>query len=271
MPVELLLDRLERRLGKFAIPGIIRIVVAFNALTFGMLQINPYFYKVLTLDSTSVLQGQVWRLFTYVFIPAGPIGGGPPTASTFLMVCIALLFLWFIGDSLEATWGSFRLTLFYVVGMAGCTIAAFFFGGESTNFFLNLSLLFAFATLFPNHQVLFMFIIPVQVKWIGLLSLVGVAFAFLGGNLGTKAAIVISFSNYLLFFGPSLLQNWKQRADVSQRRQKFDAAAAVDTEPLNKCATCGRTDASHPELHFRVGPDGQDYCEEHLPPDSVRP
>lgn len=265
MPVEFLLDRLEHRFGKFAIPGIIRIVVAFNALMFGLLQINPDFYQALTLDSAGVMRGEVWRLFTYIFIPVGPFGGGPPTTSTFLFLTFALLFLWFIGDSLEAAWGSFRLTLFYVLGMVGCTIAAFFFGGGSTNFYLNLSLLFAFATLFPDHQVLLMFIIPVKVKWIGLVSLVLLVLAFLGGGLATKAAILVSFSNYFLFFGPSLIRNWKHRGEVMQRRQKFEAAAAVDTEPLNKCAKCGRTDASHPELEFRVGPDGQDYCEEHLP------
>ena len=43
--------------------------------------------------------------------------------------------------------------------------------GDGTGVFLNLSLFFAFATLFPNYPILLFFIIPVPVKWIALFSL----------------------------------------------------------------------------------------------------
>ncbi len=33
--------------------------------------------------------------------------------------------------------------------------------------------------------------------------------------------------------------------------------------PLHLCAVCGRTEQQHPELDFRVGADGQDYCTDH--------
>ncbi len=44
------LDKLERRLGFLGIPGMMRIVVAFNALVFLLVRLNPGFRFVLDLD-----------------------------------------------------------------------------------------------------------------------------------------------------------------------------------------------------------------------------
>ena len=121
------LDKLERRIGWLAIPGLIRIVVGFNALVFILMVLDREFINLIDLDPRRVMRGEVWRLFTYVFIPQ---------TTSFFWIVFALMFLFFIGESLERAWGAFRLTLFYLVGMIGCTVAAFFFGGDSTNTFI---------------------------------------------------------------------------------------------------------------------------------------
>ena len=43
-----LLDSLERRFGRFALPGLIRIVVALTALVYLLTFLNPDFLSVLT-------------------------------------------------------------------------------------------------------------------------------------------------------------------------------------------------------------------------------
>src|SRR5215210_5140441 len=118
------LDSLERRFGRFAIPGLIRIVVGFNALVFVLHKLNPGYLAMLDLIPARVLQGEVWRLVTYIFIPQFGSGFFPD----WLSAIFYLGFLWFVGDGLEQAWGAFRLNLFYIVGMIGTTAAAFFFG-----------------------------------------------------------------------------------------------------------------------------------------------
>ena len=68
------LDSLEAKFGHLAIPGLIRIVVGFNALVFILIQINPNFLSLITLDRDLVMHGQFWRLVSYIFIPS--LGGG---------------------------------------------------------------------------------------------------------------------------------------------------------------------------------------------------
>jgi len=135
-----LLDKLERRFGFLGIPGLIRIVIGFTALVYVLVYLNRGFESFLTLDPALILRGQVWRLVTYIFIPQ-------PFSP--LWVLLALWFLWFIGEGLERAWGPFRLTLYFVVGMIGTTISAFFFGSNFSNGMLITSLFFAFARFIP--------------------------------------------------------------------------------------------------------------------------
>src|SRR5262249_61811196 len=115
------------------------------------------FESFLTLDPALILRGQVWRLITYIFLP-----------QTFspLWMLLALWFLWFIGEGLERAWGPFPLTLYFVVGMIGTTIAAFFFGSNFCNGMLITSLFFAFARFYPDEVIYILFILPVKIKWL---------------------------------------------------------------------------------------------------------
>ena len=45
-----ILDRLEKTLGRFAIPGLIRYVVALHALVFILLTLQPDYIQALQLD-----------------------------------------------------------------------------------------------------------------------------------------------------------------------------------------------------------------------------
>ena len=97
------LDKLERRIGFIAIPGLIRVVVMFTALVCILAYIDQSFISVLELKPQLIRKGQVWRLFTYIFIPTSPLQGGSLLSP--LWAVVALWFLWFIGDGLERAWG----------------------------------------------------------------------------------------------------------------------------------------------------------------------
>jgi membrane associated rhomboid family serine protease len=257
------LDRLERRLGWLAIPGLIRIIVALTALVYLLTFINPDFLSVLALDPRAILRGEVWRLFTYILIPRGI--GAPGSALQPLWLIIALWFLLFIGDRLEQAWGAFRLTLYFIVGMIGTTIAAFLFGAQFSNSMLAVSLFFAFATFYPDEVIYLFFVFPVKVKWIAWISAAFLVFGFATEANAYRMALLAAFANYFIFFGPQFIQGARNRQQIATRRRRFESSARPMTETLHHCATCGATELTNPNLEFRVARDGEEYCLDHLP------
>lgn len=244
-----------------AIPGLIRYVALFNALVFLLHLMAPGYLSALELDPRLIVSGQIWRLVTWIFIPE--------TLSP-LWIFFALLFLLYIGDGLEAEIGAARVTWFYIGGVVLCTAVNLLFGlmgGGSAvgraNTFLNLSLLLAFATLYPGFKVLVFFVLPVRVIWLAVISLALMILASLGQPPVVAATLGAAVLNYILFFRHELpaLLGQGNRLKVPAIRKKSPTAS----EPLHRCEMCGRTEASHPDLEFRVALTGAEYCLEHLP------
>ena len=253
MPV---IDKLERRFGFFGIPGLMRIVVAFTGLTFLLVRLNPGFGFMLDLDPARIRHGEIWRLITYIFLPQ---------SNSFLWVFLLLWFLWFIGEGLEQAWGAFRLTLYFIVGMIGTTAAAFFFGARFSNSMLYASLFFAFARFYPDQVIYLFFILPAKIKWIAWVSAAFLLFGFVVGTNSYRMALVAALANYLIFFGPEIIHDARHRGEVSARRKRYAQSSRSEAEPLHKCAVCGATELSDPNLDFRVARDGEEYCMAHLP------
>ena len=250
------LDTLERRFGFLGIPGLIRIVVAFSALVFLLVRLNPNFISVFDLNPERVRHGEIWRLVTYIFIPQ--------TLSPWWILFV-LWFLWWIGDGLERAFGAFRLTLYFLVGMIGTTAAAFFFGSNFSNTMLIASLFYAFARFYPDEVIYVLFILPVKIKWVAWVSAAFLLFGFFVGSNSYRMAVVAALSNYLIFFGPEIVYEARHRHEVSSRRRRFEVQPRNETEPLHKCAVCGATELSDSNLDFRVARDGEEYCLAHLP------
>ena len=257
------LDKLERRLGFIAVPGLMRIVVMLTALVCVLAFANREFLALLDLDPAAIKRGEVWRLITYLFIPRSPVEPGSLLSP--LWAVVALWFLWFIGDGLERAWGAFRLTLYFIVGMIGTTVAAFVFGAQFSNTMLAASLFFAFAWFYPDEVIYVMFILPVKIKWLAWISAAFLMFGFVGGSNAYRMAMIAAFANYFIFFGPELLFQMRNRKEIATRRKRFEVQTRSAEEPLHKCATCGATELSDPNLEFRVSRDGEEYCVPHLP------
>jgi membrane associated rhomboid family serine protease len=254
------LNRLEAKFGHHAIPGLIRLVAAFNALCFILATLQPEYVRFLELNPDRVMHGEVWRLFTYIFIPN--FGGFLPG---WLTEILYLMYLLMLGDGLERAWGSFKLNVFYLLGMIGTTIAAFFLGSNFSGVMLNASLLFAFARFYPDAMIL-LIVLPVKVKWVAWITAAGILLQFLGGPWELRAAVLVSLSNYLLFFGREIFDEARQRQTVMARRARFERDLRDGTAAtLHQCKICGRTEVVAPDLHFRVAADGEEYCVEHLP------
>ena len=250
------LDKLERRIGFIAIPGLIRAIVTLNVLVFILVYLNKGFDSYLALDIAKILDWEVWRLITYIFVPQ---------MSHPLLVLMALWFLWFIGDGLERAWGPFRVTLYFLVGMVGTTVAALLSSSQFSNQMLFTTLFFAFAHFYPDEVIYVFFILPLKIKWIAWVYAGFLLLAFVTESNSYRLALIAALGNYFVFFGPETIQKLRQRKEVAARRKRFEIQSRSEEEPLHKCATCGATELSDPNREFRVSRDGEEYCLEHLP------
>jgi membrane associated rhomboid family serine protease len=223
------------------VPNLTWVLVTGMAAVYVLSMLKPEFSRALMLDLELVKHGQVWRLFTYLFLPPNAEFCGLPKP---IVMLFALYFIWLMGTNLESEWGAFKYNVFWLVGMIGTTVAAVIAGGGATNEYLGATLFLAFATLFPDYQVLFMFIIPVRVKWLGLLSAVGLVVSFLMGTWMQRAAIIAATANYVLFFAG----HWgtffnRRRVEVRQRARRASMSEPAKPKTGGRtCAICGASE-----------------------------
>jgi hypothetical protein len=257
-----LLDRLERFLGRFAIPNLtLWIIVGQVGVLFAAMArlIDP---ALLTLRPAQVLADhQWWRVVTFLFIP--------PVGALDMLSLVFLAFGWYLfhlmGSALEAYWGTFRYNLFLFLGFA-LTVGLGFLRpfGEITNVFLGGSVFLAFAYLNPDFELILFFILPVKIKWLALVAWLGYIYEFARGGWPTRLQVLAAVANFLLFFSGDILRTMRHGRRTMTRKAERVAEAG---EPRHVCFVCGKTDLSHPQLDFRYCSKcagDQCYCPEHI-------
>jgi hypothetical protein len=255
------LSRLEKKFGHLAIHGLLRYVAGFASLCFILVKIEPQYLDFLWLDWNRVMQGEVWRLVTYIFIPS--IGGIFPD---WLGMAFYVMFLFWMGDGLERAWGTFRLNMFFLLGMIGTTIAAAITKGDPSGGYLHMTVFLAFARFYPDEWIRLFFLLPVKVKWLAWLDGALLVLSFISGSASTRFAIVAGLANYFIFFGRDIITDIKTHREIADRRSKFQREVRVGREEtLHRCKVCGLTEVQSPHAEFRVSADGEEYCTEHLP------
>ena len=204
------ITKLERKYGRLYIPNLINILIGGQILVYAIeLFVNQYISSYLDLDRSGLLAGQIWRVITFVLVPFS--GGGP------LSVILGIYFTWFIGSALEQEWGDFRFNLYVLLGMVGAVLACLLTGYADT-YCLSLSLLLAFAMLYPEMQVLLFFVVPIKVKYFGWFSAALWVFGFLGMGPAGKLNYLLCMLGFAAFFGP---QAWRSiRAWVRREQWK---------------------------------------------------
>lgn len=261
-----LLDRCERRFGHLAIPGLLRIVAGFQVLCFILIRVNPSFREALIFSPAAWEQGEIWRFFTFCFIPQ---------TMSLVWIIFAILILLRIGDVLEEAWGKFRLNLYFGSSLISLWAALYLAGpvagellGATAGSMLYLSLFLAFATVVPDYTFLIFFILPVKAKWLALLDAGYLLWLFVAVSF-VRLPLLVALLPYICFGLPILLRNLRQSAKVSNRRAVYKANSIPTGEAFHECVICHRTDHSAPSLEFRIAENGEEYCVEHLPKPSA--
>lgn len=207
-----ILNKMERKFGKFYIPNLMLYIVIGSVIVFAFDFLFPELYisNYLYFDRDAIMQGQVWRVVSFLICPFSP---NP------IFMLISCYFYWMIGSQLEQVWGGFRFNVFYFTG-ALATMIVGLISGYATADYLNLSLFLAFAMLFPNEQLLFFFFIPVKAKWIAWVDaaflLYDLIMLLAVGSWKASLCIVISFLNIALFFGGGVIH--KMRTNFKNRK-----------------------------------------------------
>ena len=282
----------ERKFGKYAIRNLSFVLVMCYAVWY-VLQLadrNGLLLSYLTLNPYAILHGQVWRLVTWILIP--------PSSGGLFFTLLMLYFYCSIGTSLERTWGTYRYNVYLFQGMLFTIAGSFllmgycylfqpviatmrngmltidtpyeYFGYVAmlfSTYYINMSIFLAYAATFPDAQVLLMFIIPIRVKWLGVIYAVMLVFQFLGTNVFEKFAIGASLLNFVVFFLTSRSMMHLNPKQI-HRRQEFKRDVRRNTGiTKHKCAICGRTEVDSPQMQFRFCSKCEgnyEYCEEHL-------
>ncbi len=255
------LDKLERALGRFAIPNLslYLIVGQVFVLFASMLQlIDPG--KLMFAPILVTRLGEWWRIFSFMFMVPMP---GDTLGFVFLAFGWYLFYL--MGGALEHQWGTFRFNAFLFLSYALTVGLAFITPRAAvTNAFILGSVFIAFAYLNPDFELTLFFILPVKIKWLALLAIVLGAYRFAIGSLSIKLQTIAVVTTFLIFFGRDMLSTVRYR---QRKMAKAAERAAAEDEPRHRCYVCGKTDKSHPELDFRYCSKcagDQCYCPEHI-------
>lgn len=273
-------DRFAYQHPRFGVPNLMRVIVAGNIVVYLLMMFAGYeAVSFLAFDWQAITHGEIWRLVTFIFMP---------DASSPLWLAISLYLYYMIGTTLEREWGTAKFNLYYLSGVLLTAVTGVIIGLASGNAwisgsdYVNLSMFFAFAMLYPDTQFLLFFIIPVKVKWLALIDGAFFALAVLSSLfrmywLGALLP-VIALLNFFVFFWTNIsdeIAYRRGRAKHQTSHQTIQFKAAVKQQKKkeaergyrHKCAVCGRTDTDYPDLEFRYCSRCAGYhcfCQDHI-------
>ncbi len=276
------IDRFCAKHPNFGIPNLMKIIVfgqiavyLVNMLTYVMFAQN--FVGYLQFVPALILNGQVWRLVTWVVVP---------NASSPFMLLLTCYFYYWIAAMLEREWGTARFTLFYLGGMVLSVVLGMALGLGQMNlthtiaslnlsYYLNRARFRVLAGLDGEMQVLRFLVGPVKMRWLALIDvvlvIVDMVALFKLGYWMLALVPLASFINFFIFTWPfwqAKLGIVRHKTDPKVIHFKQAQKQAQETKGYHhKCAVCGITDADDPDMEFRYCSkcDGYYcYCANHI-------
>lgn len=291
--------KLEKKIGKFAIRNLPIKIAVVMAISYILWAFVPSFaYKLVFSPYAIMEQHQFWRLFTWVFSPPGELD-----FIGILMIFCLILF----GQQIEQAMGTFMFNL-YIFGawfwntviMLGISIYYYVSGsmagmldmGIYAMYFFDYGLFLAFALMYSDAQVLFMFFLPIRAIWIAIIDMGLMAFEFIRTTPLNRGSIIAYLVNFFIFYlimarGVGMRSSHSKAAEKrrkrdydrrvenlsrrvngeADRRHKAQQMGYPENITKHKCAICGRTERDGDDLEFRFCSKcngNYEYCNEHL-------
>ena len=246
-----LIDRFCYKHPNFGIPNLMRYLTIANVVFWILGTANSVLLSYLRFDAGLIMQGQIWRLITFMVYPP----------SMGLLAFLVFYFYYWTGTALEQVWGTAQFNIYLLIGWALTVIYGFlvyFIGGLRISIdaqYLYLSMFFSYAALFPDQTVLLFFFIPIKMKYMAIIDAVYFLAAVITNPFPVNLLPVVAVLNFFIFFSGTLLQRIPKKASQStiNFRKASQKIRREEREKLyhHKCAVCGRTDTDYPGLEFR--------------------
>ncbi len=256
------IDKFCAKHPRFGIPNL-AMYVAIGQVAVGILDLimRGRLTAAMTFYSPYILRGEVWRLITFILVPS---------ASNPFWLLLGCYVTFWTGQMLEREWGTAKFSLFYLCGVLWSIVGGMVLGSASI-YYIHLSFFLVIATMYSEMQVLFMFVVPMKMKWLALLDVALILLDGLQYGLIVVLWAVPSFINYFIFTWPF----WSMKLGFARRKAdpqviNFKRAQKKAQETggyMHKCAVCGLTDQDDPNMEFRYCSkcDGYYcYCANHI-------
>lgn len=296
------LNKLERKCGQYAVKNLINYLLIGYGIGYILELLSPDIYSALQLSPALVMKGEVWRLFTWILTTPESLGFftifmfmfyywightlenywgtfryNVYMISGYLIMTIGAMLIY--GITYLTSGGTFAISL------------------SMSTYYVNMASFLAFATLFGDAQVLFMLIIPIKMKWLAIVDAVYLGYECLANiaryfqitgdaqqlayyalngyskidiaNIcfSNAIGIILSVLNFLIFFFAT--RNMKKYSPREAKRRFTYQKQMRNAQGIakHKCAICGRTSETNPELTFRFCSKcagNYEYCQDHI-------
>ena len=204
------LTKWEKKFGNRALPHLTRYIIMTYVAGYVLMLIGrsagtyETIRNLIALSPSGILHGQIWRLASWLLIPPSDPG----------IFTIIMLFVYYqLGSLLEQIWGDFLYNVYIFTGLIMTVVGAFLlyaFTGQDygilfSTYYVSLSIFLGFAMTFPDQQMLFMFLIPIKIKYLALVDLAYlvydvIRYARYGLWLPVLVMILCSLAGTILFF-----------------------------------------------------------------------
>ena len=290
----IVLNALRRKLTAFflkhrnkGIPNLMLYVAIGNVIVylFSIADKSGAMLNALSFVPAQILQGQVWRILTVVFLDVS-------TSSMPILSAIFIISYFWVGRIIENSWGTLKFNVYYFLGLLITELVAFIGGCTFLPGWFHMTLFVLLAILMPDARVMLWGILPLRAKYLAWFDIGMTIFdtvrtlVSLRGMLFLTALVVqvllplVPILYCLLFVGrdaalllPDFLrrshhssstqrnyrryQSQQRQANAGSRQRPNPNWANHYQSPTgekpyhHKCTVCGRTDVSNPELEFR--------------------
>jgi hypothetical protein len=260
-----LFNRFERALGRYALPNLAMYLIGGQIAFFGFSLLGHFDVRRIMLWPALVLEGEWWRLFTFVLVPPA---SGQLTMTAALFLALSWYFFYMISQALESYWGVVRFNLFFLLGWVLTVGVSFVTPAYPTTYaFFAISVFLAFAFLNPDFELYLFFILPVKIKWFALLLWLSFAYSFVVGDWNIRLTVLAATGNFLVFFARDIVQRIRSGRRHMQQQVRRASFKQDRDEPRHRCVVCGKTDLTHPQMDFRYCSKcahDECYCADHI-------
>ncbi|MCQ2492629.1 MAG: hypothetical protein MJ087_06275 [Lachnospiraceae bacterium] len=270
------LDKLEQKFGRFAIRNL-ALYLCFCYVAGAVIDlVAPGLYDgYLAMNPYMILHGQVWRIFTFLLAPL--VNMRSVIGIIFIFFVISLYYN--ICLTLQKIWGDFRFNMYMLTGMVGTILSSFilyFVTGSPyitmDSYYIQLALFLAFASLFPNQELLLYGILPIKMKWLAYIDVAFLAVNFVtAGNhiFGwcVRVSIIVAILNFLIYFFAGRSGRKYRPSEINRKRKFKKRVQPPKSGARHRCAVCNRTELDDPTLEFRYCSKCEgnyEYCQDHL-------